>query len=62
MGQAQFEQEYCARSTRAMLGAFYALEMAQVRAEGRIAEIEPLAGEPVHRAWDLGIGDDTVVW
>ena len=27
-----------------------------------MVEIEPIAGQPVHRAWDLGIGDDTSVW
>jgi phage terminase large subunit len=62
VGRAQFEQEYMCSFNAAILGAFYALEMAAVRAEGRILEVEPTAGEPVHCAWDLGVRDDTSVW
>lgn len=62
MGKAMFEQELMCSFNAAILGAFYALEMQAVRAEGRITEIEPVAGQPVHRAWDLGIGDDTSIW
>ena len=36
--------------------------MAQVRAEGRILECEAIAKQPVHRAWDLGVRDDTSIW
>ena len=36
VGRAQFEQEYLCSFNAAILGAFYALEMAQVRTEGRI--------------------------
>lgn len=46
----------------AILGAFYAFEMADVRKEQRIVEIEATPGQPVHRAWDLGVGDDTSIW
>ena len=59
---AQYRQELFCDWTASVLGSFYALEMATVRKEGRIAAIEPIAGQPVHRAWDLGIGDDTSVW
>ena len=61
-GMASYRQELFCDWTASVLGSFYALEMAAVRAEGRVAEIEPIAGQPVHRAWDLGIGDDTSVW
>ena len=62
-GRAQFEQEYYCSWNAAILGAFYALEMAQVRSEGRItAEIDAPPGQPVNRAWDLGVGDDTSIW
>jgi hypothetical protein len=61
-GTGQYRQEYlCDWSSGFSLGAFYAHEMAEVRAEGRICEIEPIAG-PVHRSWDLGMRDDTCVW
>jgi hypothetical protein len=61
-GEAQFRQEYFCDWSSALLGAFYAREMADVRKEGRILPIEATAGQPVHRAWDIGIGDDTSVW
>lgn len=62
IGTAQFEQEYECSFNAAILGAFYAREMIKVRAEGRIAEIEAVAGRPVHRAWDIGVRDDTSIW
>jgi hypothetical protein len=62
MGTAQFQQEYMCDWAAAVLGAFYAHEMALVRSEGRVLEVEPVAGQYVHRAWDLGVGDDTSIW
>lgn len=62
IGRAQFEQEYECSFNAAILGAFYAREMVAVRKEGRIAEIEPLPNKPVHRAWDIGVRDDTSIW
>lgn len=62
VGTAQFQQEYYCDWVAAILGAYFALEMREVREEGRIMEIEAIAGEPVHRAWDLGMRDDTSVW
>jgi hypothetical protein len=48
--------------TAAILGAFYAREMTDVRNEGRVLECEPDLERPVHRAWDLGVRDDTSIW
>jgi hypothetical protein len=62
IGRAQFEQEYECSFNAAILGAFYAREMVNVRKEGRIAEIEALPDRPVHRAWDIGVRDDTSIW
>lgn len=62
IGRAQFEQEYLCSFNAAILGAFYAREMVAVRNEGRIAEIEALPDRPVHRAWDIGVRDDTSIW
>src|SRR5262245_1072373 len=61
-GGAQYRQEYFCDWAAAVLGAFYAREMAEVRAEGRILPIEPPAGMRVDRAWDLGMRDDTAIW
>lgn len=62
LGRAQFDQEYECSFNAAILGAFYAREMVKVRSEGRIAAVEPVKGKPVHRAWDIGVRDDTSIW
>jgi phage terminase large subunit len=62
LGRAQFEQEYLCSFNAAILGAFYARELVTVRKEGRIVEVEPIATRPVHRAWDIGVRDDTSIW
>jgi hypothetical protein len=62
LGQAQFDQEYLCSFNAAVMGAFYAREMVEVRNEQRITEIEPIEGKPVHRAWDIGVKDDTSIW
>ncbi len=63
MGRAQFAQEYECSFTASILGAFYAREMAAVRAEERVDEgVEAILGQPVHRAWDIGVRDDTSIW
>jgi phage terminase large subunit len=63
MGRAQFEQEYLCSFNAAILGAFYGREMATVRTEGRITDdIDAMPGIPVHRAWDIGVRDDTSIW
>src|SRR5690606_29150005 len=63
IGRAQFEQEYLCSFNAAILGAFYAREMLAVRSEGRIDEtLEAVPDVPVHRAWDIGVRDDTSIW
>jgi len=62
VGRAQFQQEYLCDWHAAILGAFYALEMANLRNENRVVDIDALPDQPVHRAWDLGVGDDTSIW
>lgn len=62
VGQAQYRQEYLCDWAASVLGAFYALEMAAVRHEERITEIDAIEGRAVDRAWDIGVRDDTSVW
>ncbi|MDZ7906535.1 MAG: hypothetical protein U5N55_12750 [Cypionkella sp.] len=63
IGHAQFDQEYMCSFNAAILGAFYAREMLAVRNEGRIdPTLEALPSLPVHRAWDIGVRDDTSIW
>ena len=61
-GNAQFEQEYEVSFNAAILGAFYAREMVAVRAEGRVDPTLEAIDAPVHRAWDIGVRDDTTIW
>lgn len=61
-GEALFSQEYLCDWNAAILGAFYAREIALLRAEGRVCDIEAVPGIPVHRAWDIGVRDDTSIW
>jgi hypothetical protein len=62
-GRAMVEQELYCSFTAAVMGAFYAIECRDVRNEGRIrGDVEALDDRPVHRAWDLGVGDDTSIW
>ena len=62
MGESLFRQEYMCDFNAAILGAFYAREMAQVRAQGRIKAVEPISGLQVHTAWDIGMRDSTAIW
>jgi phage terminase large subunit len=62
LGRAQFEQEYECSFNAAIMGAFYGREMAVLRSEGRIKTFEPMPDMPVHRAWDIGVKDDTSIW
>ena len=62
-GQAIYDQELMVSFNAAVLGSYYAAEMADVRNEGRVLEIVPDLDRPISRAWDLGVRDDTcVVW
>lgn len=61
-GEAQYKQEYLCDWFSALLGAYYAREMAEVRSEDRVQEVEPVAGRPVNYAWDIGVGDDNSIW
>lgn len=62
LGRAQFEQEYECSFNAAILGAFYAREMAAIRRDGRIRKLEPMPGLPIHTAWDIGVRDSTAIW
>ena len=62
-GEALFSQEYEVNFNAAILGAFYAREILNVRSEGRVDQtLEAVEGKPVHRAWDIGVRDDTSIW
>ncbi len=62
LGLAQFQQEYECSFTAAIMGAFYAKEMVNVRNSGRVRAFDFIEGLPVHRAWDIGMRDSTAIW
>jgi phage terminase large subunit len=55
-------QEYDCDFDAAIPGAYYAEHMSRAQKEGRIGVFPHIPTLPVETAWDLGIGDSTVVW
>lgn len=43
-------------------GAYYAAEMAKLRAAGRVRHVPYTPGSPVNTFWDLGMNDTTAFW
>ncbi len=62
MGEAMYEQEYFCSFQGALLGAYYARQMATARKEGRICRVPYATGSEVYTAWDLGVDDSTTIW
>lgn len=61
-GRAIFAQEYECDFQSAVIGSFYGADMARVRNEGRVLDIDAIRDQPVHRVYDLGISDSTSIW
>ena len=62
MTPEEFAQEYECSFDAAILGAYYAKEIAEAERAGRVTSVPVDVEQPVHRAWDLGVGDATVIW
>lgn len=43
-------------------GAYYAVQLARARAEGRICRVPAVTGVPVNTFWDIGARDGTGIW
>ncbi len=56
-----YNQEYECSFQAAVMGAYYASEIEQAEAEGRVCNVPHDPHALVHSAWDLGIGDQTAV-
>ncbi len=61
MTPEQYEQEFECSFEAAIMGAYFGKDIAEAERAGRIKQVEAVDG-PVHTAWDLGIGDSTVIW
>lgn len=62
MSPEQYAQEYECSFDAAIVGAYYAAQIADADRDGRITEVEIDDALPIHTAWDLGIGDSTAIW
>src|SRR5262245_54124673 len=62
MGEDRYAQEYECSLEAAIQGAYFGPEMQRAEEEGRIGVLDVDHKFPVHRAWDLGWSDDTVIW
>ena len=62
LGRAQFEQEYLCCVQCRHPGRLLRARDGRGARRGPHPRARAAAGQPVHRAWDLGIGDDTSIW
>lgn len=61
-GEALYQQEYLCSFEAAVLGAYYAAELADAKAQGRVGHFPHIPGIPVRVAGDLGRRDSTALW
>lgn len=62
MGEAMYQQEYMCSFQGAVLGAYFAKQMARAEAEGRIGAVPHQPGIEVDTFWDLGVDDSMTIW
>ncbi|MGD0229696.1 MAG: hypothetical protein ABSC19_04960 [Syntrophorhabdales bacterium] len=61
-GEMIFLQEYYCSFEEMVRGAYYAKQLTQARADGRITGVPHAAGHEVYTFWDLGMDDATSIW
>jgi hypothetical protein len=61
-GENLFQQEYYCSFEAAIVGAYYGKAIADVESAGRVVRSLYDSALPVYTAWDLGVGDSTVIW
>ena len=62
IGEAMFNQEYLCSFQGAVMGAYFAKQMALARKEGRIGSVPHQPGIEVDTFWDLGVDDSMTLW
>lgn len=60
--EAIIRQEYYCDFDADIPGAYYGELIHSAEVNGRIGEFPHIIGQPVGTAWDIGIGDSTVIW
>lgn len=62
MPEALVQQEFYCSFNAPMIGAYYGPQMARAMESNRITNVPWEPNAEVHTAWDLGMGDSTVIW
>lgn len=62
MSEAMIQQEYYCSFEAALEGAYYGALMDEALAQKRICSVPYDSAASVDTAWDLGVGDSTVIW
>lgn len=62
LGKSLFDQEYMCSFESAVVGAYYAEQMNEMREDGRISRVSVDKAYEVETSWDLGIRDQTAIW
>jgi len=62
MTDSQYEQEFECSFDAAILGAIYAKDVAQARAQGRVTRVPYEPSKLVSTSWDIGQADATAIW
>ncbi len=62
MSDEMIEQEFYCSFEAPLSGAYYGKLIRQAEEAGRITRVPWEPSEPVETWWDLGIGDETVIW
>jgi hypothetical protein len=61
-GSMLFDQEYMCSFQGVVPGAYFARQMADARAEGRITSVSWVPNHEVYTMWDLGVDDSMTIW
>lgn len=62
MDEELIQQEYYCSFESSLQGAYYASQLKEAAADGRITSVPYDRRVPVDTWWDLGIGDSTTIW
>ena len=62
MSEEEYAQEFECSFDAAIVGSYYAAAIAEAERDGRVGNVPWDPAVSVDTAWDLGIGDSTVIW
>lgn len=62
MSEEQYEQEMECSFTAALIGSYYGKLLNEIEAKGQIGKVPHDPALLVDTAWDLGVGDTSVIW